>query len=239
MKTINTEFFEPLYKYLQKNGELVNIDRNGHVLTKKFVAGCHPNIDRDFDLTIYATDSGKIEKIEEIVDGKKHGLFISFYSNGKLKVVTNYKNGELHGYYCRFDEIKESDIDDSNWCISRSTWENGERTEHQNNNQGWIKDLDDVVYACILDNNGAVKGILGFIYEDGSLDLDNPDEKSKDCEDITIDTETTMQEFSEDVESKLTNLKTEPDELPEPPKEIKVELPESKDESDDDILLIL
>ena len=47
------------------------------------------------------------------------------------------------------------------------------------------------------------------------------------------------EESSEDIESKLTNLKTEPDELPEPPKEIKVKLPESKDESDDDILLIL
>ena len=207
MKTINAEFFKPLYEYLLKHGELEDIiTDNHHLLIKKFNAGCHPNIDKDFALNIIGT-SGQIQQIEEVVDGKRHGLFISFYTNGRLKVITNYKNGELHGYYCRFDQFKESDIDDSSWLLSRSTWENGERTEHQNNTIGWIKDLDDVVYACILDNNAANKNTLGFIYEDGSLALDTPDEMSerkksddelekKYIADVTIDTETTIQELS-------------------------------------------
>ncbi len=198
MKTVNAEFFKPLHEYLKKHGEFVYIDNDTFVLTKKFNAGCHPNIDRDFELDMYIGNSGEICKIVEKVNGEKHGLYFEFYYNGKLRTITNYLKGELEGCYCRFDKLKNRDIDDANWLLTRSTWENGERTEYQHNREGWVKDLNDLIYICILDDASASRGMLGFIKSDGTLDLDDADDalEKKYIADITIDTETTIQELS-------------------------------------------
>lgn len=38
-------------------------------------------------------------KKNQYKDGKKHGLWKSYYSNGEVYYKGNYKNGEAHGYW--------------------------------------------------------------------------------------------------------------------------------------------
>jgi hypothetical protein len=53
-----------------------------------------------------------------IVDGKVHGEFVSYWSDGQVKVKCNYVNGELHGQYLLFSSYGK--------LLCKYFYENGE-----------------------------------------------------------------------------------------------------------------
>jgi len=50
---------------------------------------------------IFSADSTKLESVG-IKNGKRNGVGITFYKNGKIETKVNYKNGELNGNYISF-----------------------------------------------------------------------------------------------------------------------------------------
>ena len=103
--------------------------------------------------------SGKIKTEGQFFDNQKTGEWISYYENGEVKSVRNYKAGELNGY---------QKIDYSQVLYMEGYSKNGQKTGTW---KSYFKENNQLKYLKHFDDYGNSTGKWESYYDSGELHL--------------------------------------------------------------------
>ncbi|MBL7816819.1 MAG: hypothetical protein JNL70_17490 [Saprospiraceae bacterium] len=134
-----------------------------------FISACQPQVDKPQKQFLYF-ENGKVRREYQTINGKKEGLMIDFYLDGKTKTIRNFINDEQTGkttIYHPNGQTKEVQYYDSTAQREKgdTVWYDNGLIEYiaefeKNKKNGLMSKFDSsgkLIYRAIFNNDSLVK----------------------------------------------------------------------------------